>query len=111
MEGPRRVRDEMERVTVFNEVPANGAWKGAIDQELRRALDPFNGPWTVRLRPVESWQGGSGWSVEVTRPGHVWTLRITEYNQEPSMLARYVVEAVQPERFGGTEEESGAGGA
>lgn len=89
----------MERFTMLNDVPGNPAWKSALDAELRRALEPYPGPWTVRLRPVEAWQGGSGWSVEVTRPGHVWTLRITEHNQEPVTLARYVVDAVQPERF------------
>ena len=99
-EVPERNTTEMERLTILNDVPGNPAWKVAIDEELRRVLEPFNGPWTVRLRPVEAWQGGSGWSVEVTRPGHVWTLRITEHNQEPALLARYVGEAVQPERFG-----------
>ena len=93
----------MERFTLLNDVPGNPAWKSAVDAELRRALEPYPGPWTVRLRPVEAWQGGSGWSVEVTRPGHVWTLRITEQNQEPATLARYVVDAVQPERFGESE--------
>jgi hypothetical protein len=101
----------MERLTILNDVPGNPAWKSAIDQELRRVLEPFSGPWTVRMRPVEAWQGGSGWSVEVTRPGHVWTLRITENNQEPDVLARYVGEAVQPERFGGPEESGGTADA
>jgi hypothetical protein len=101
----------MERLTILNDVAGNPAWKSAIDQELRRVLEPFPGPWTVRLRPVEAWQGGSGWSVEVTRPGHVWTLRITENNQEPTVLARYVNEAVQPERFGVREEPGGTADA
>jgi hypothetical protein len=90
----------MEPVTILNEVPGDSTWKAAVDCVLRTALAPFAGPWTVRLRPVQSWQGGSGWSVEVVRPGHVWTLRVAEQNQEPPLLARYVAEAVQPERFG-----------
>ena len=90
----------MERFTILNDVPGSPAWKGAVDAELRRALEPYAGPWTVRLRPVDSWQGGSGWSVEVTRPGHVWTLRITEQDQDPATLARYVMGAGRPERFG-----------
>jgi hypothetical protein len=89
----------MERLTVLNDVPGNPAWKAAVDQELRRVLEKFAGPWTVRLRPVETWQGGSGWSVEVTRPGHVWMLRVGENDREPETLARYVTEAVQPDRF------------
>ena len=101
----------MESLNILNDVPGNPAWKSAIDVELRRVLEPFPGPWTVRLRPVEAWQGGSGWSVEVTRPGHVWTLRITENNQEPAVLARYVGEAVQPERFGSPERSGGTADA
>jgi hypothetical protein len=101
----------MERLTILNDVPGNPAWKSAIEQELRRVLEPYAGPWTVRMRPVEAWQGGSGWSVEVTRPGHVWTLRITENNQEPAVLAGYVCEAVQPERFGDADESTGTTGA
>ena len=97
---PERIRAEMERLTILNDVPGSPVLKAAIDEELRRVLQPFAGPWTVRMRPVEAWQGGSGWSVEVTRPGHVWTLRITETNQEPATLAVYIAEAVQPARFG-----------
>ncbi|HET8645768.1 MAG TPA: hypothetical protein VFO85_09785, partial [Vicinamibacteria bacterium] len=97
----------MEQVTILNDVPGNAAWKSAVDEELRRVLDPFTGPWTVRLRPVEAWQGGNGWSVEVTRPGHVWTLRITEHNQEPEVLAHYVNEAVQPDRFARKDGDGG----
>ena len=78
----------------------DGAWKAALDQELRRVLEQFAGPWTVRLRPVEAWQGASGSSVEVTRPGHVWMLRINEHDHEPATLARCVADAVRPERFG-----------
>jgi hypothetical protein len=101
----------MERLIILNEVPGNPAWKSAIDQEVRRVLEPYPGPWTVRLRPVEAWQGGSGWSVEVTRPGHVWTLRITENNQEPAVLAHYLCEAVQPERFGSVDGQGGTADA
>jgi hypothetical protein len=90
----------MNRLTILNDVPGNPAFKAAIEQELRRVLEPFLGPWTVRMRPVEPWQGGSGWSVDVTRPGHIWTLRITEPDQEPTVLARYIEESVQPDRFG-----------
>lgn len=104
---PNSTGVEMERFTILNDVPGNPAWKAAVDAELRRALEPFPGPWTVRLRPVEAWQGVSGWSVEVTRPGHVWTLRITEDRQEPGTVARYVVEAVQPDRFGSRGGDGG----
>jgi mannose/cellobiose epimerase-like protein (N-acyl-D-glucosamine 2-epimerase family) len=90
----------MERMTILNDVPGDAAWKTALDQELRRVLEQFAGPWTVRLRPVEAWQGGSGSSVEVTRPGHVWMLRVNEQDHEPATLARCVAEAVRPERFG-----------
>lgn len=109
--GPQRIGGAMERLTILNDVPGNPAWKAAVDFELRRALEPYEGPWTVRLRPVDSWQGGSGWSVEVTRPGHVWTLRITEHNQEPETLARYVLDAVRPDRFGGGGGNGGTTGA
>lgn len=104
---PERIGVEMERFTILNDVPGNPAWKAALDAELRRALEPYPGPWTVRLRPVDAWQGGGGWSVEVSRPGHVWTLRITEHIQEPMMVARYVMEAVQPGRFGRTGGDGG----
>lgn len=105
--GPERIGGAMERFTILNDVPGNPAWKAAVAAELQRALEPYDGPWTVRLRPVDSWQGGSGWSVEVTRPGHVWTLRITQQDQDPGMLARYVLEAVRPERFGSPEGNGG----
>jgi hypothetical protein len=94
----------MERLTVLNDVPGDAKWKAVIDEALRTVLDPYHGPWMVRLRPVEAWQGGSGWSVEVGRPGHVWTLRVTVDNQDPSAFARSVAEAVQPERFGRRDE-------
>lgn len=90
----------MERLTVLNHIPGDSNWKNAVNEQLKNVLDPFNGPWTVRLRPVETWQGGDGWSVEVGRPGHVWTLRIAADGQDPAALARYIAEAVQPDRFG-----------
>ena len=58
-----------ERVTIINDLPAPAATKGAIEQELSRTLLPYPGPWTVRLRPVDVWQGDGGWSIEVSRPG------------------------------------------
>ncbi len=90
----------MERLIVLNDVPGDPHWRAAVDQELRNVLEPYAGPRTVRVRPVETWQGGEGWSVEVGRPGHVWTLRVAAQNQDPLALARYIAEAVQPERFG-----------
>jgi hypothetical protein len=90
----------MERLTILNDVPGDPAWKTAVDHALYRVLAQYSGPWTVRLHPMEAWQGGGGWSVEVTRPGHVWTLRINERDHEPEVMARRVADAVQPERFG-----------
>jgi hypothetical protein len=93
-----------ERVVIINDLPAPVTVKVAIETELKQALLPYQGPWMVRLRPVDMWQGDGGWSVEVSRPGHVWTLRVAEQQQEPPVLVRYLTEAVQPERFGaGTE--------
>lgn len=106
-----RIGADMKRLTVLNDIKGTPAWKAAIDEELRGVLEPYVGPWTVRLRPVEAWQGGTGWSVEVTRPGHVWTLRIAEHNQDPAAMARYIAEAVQPDRFGrATNEGEGTPG-
>ena len=97
----------MDRVTVLNDVPGTHSWRGAIEEELRRALGSYSGPWTVRIRPAESWQGGGdAWSVEVARPGHVWTLRVMGAHQEPGELARHIFDAVQPDRFG----SNGGGG-
>ena len=88
-----------ERVTIINDLPAPAATKGAIEVELSRTLLPYPGPWTVRLRPVDVWQGDGGWSIEVSRPGHVWTLRVHPPHQDPPLLARYIVDNVQPHRF------------
>ena len=93
-----------ERVTIINDLPATTAVKAAIDAELKLALKPYLGPWVVRLRPVDMWQGDGGWSVEVSRPGHVWTLRVTGHQQEPPLLVRHLTDAVQPERFGAVAE-------
>jgi hypothetical protein len=89
-----------DRVTIINDLPAPAATKGAIETELTQTLKPFPGPWTVRLRPVDLWQGDGGWSIEVSRPGHVWTLRVNGAQQDPPLLARCIVDNVQPQRFG-----------
>ena len=100
----RRVPEErigagMERLTVLIGIPGTNEWKSAIDRELRGVLEPYEGPWTVRLRDSASWLAGGGWSVEVMRPGHVWTLRIGPEDQDPTSIARHVADAVQPQRF------------
>ena len=92
-----------ERVTIINDVPASTAARSAIDVVLRRALQPYRGPWLVRLRAVEVWQSDDGWSVDVSRPGHVWTLRVSGPQQEPEALVCQVVDAVQRQRFGTSE--------
>ena len=97
----------MERLTLLNDVPGDPTWRSTLDQELRNVFEPFAGPWTVRVRPVETWQGGDGWSVEVGRPGHVWTLRLAGNSQDPAALARYIADAVQPERFGPSSDGGG----
>ena len=89
-----------ERVTIINDLHAPAETKGAIETELTEAFRPYTGPWTVRLRPVDMWQGDCGWSIEVSRPGHVWTLRVHGPHQDPPLLARYIKDNVQPHRFG-----------
>ena len=89
-----------ERVTIINDLQAPAETKGLIETELTEAFRPYTGPWTVRLRPVDMWQGDGGWSIEVSRPGHVWTLRVHGPHQDPPLLARYIKDNVQPHRFG-----------
>ena len=89
-----------ERVTIINDLQAPAETTGAIETELTEAFRPYTGPWTVRLRPVDMWQGDGGWSIEVSRPGHVWTLRVHGPHQDPPLLARYIKDNVQPHRFG-----------
>jgi len=95
----RREDTEME-MTLVNHIPLSPDSKAALDESIRAALGGYVGPWRVTLRVAEWWEGGQDWCVEVTRPGHVWTMRARANLKDPTALSRYILETVQPEQFG-----------
>lgn len=68
----------------------------ALEQALAAVLPPDEGPWTVTLRPGGAWQASADWSVQVARPGSVWTLRATPEQQEPAAFAAAIGRLLRP---------------
>ena len=74
---------------------------GELERAVREALADSKGPWTVIIRPADTPQSTSDWSVVVTRPGHVWLMRAAGAHQHPQQLLGLIRRSVRPEQFSG----------